>query len=98
MITDSNIFIFRRDFRIIDNLGLHECLKDGKTIPIFIFTKSQVEKNSYFSKNSFGFLLESLEDLNIQLRKYNSKVFCYYGDESNIIKYILKNKKSKKLF
>lgn len=98
MITDSNIFIFRRDFRIIDNLGLHECLKDGKTIPIFIFTKSQVEKNSYFSKNSFGFLLESLEDLNIQLRKYNSKVFCYYGDESNIIKYILKNNDIKKIY
>ena len=75
-----NIFIFRRDFRLIDNIGLIKSIKDNKTIPIFIFSKDQVEKNTYFSKRSFKFLLESLEDLNISLKKYKSKVFFYYGN------------------
>lgn len=94
----SNIFIFRRDFRLYDNTSLINCIKDNKTIPIFIFTKDQVEKNKYFSEKSFEFLLESLEYLNIELKKYNSKINLYYGNESEIIQNILKNNKINKIY
>ena len=58
----TSLFIFRRDFRLNDNLGLIECYKkSNKVIPIFIFTPEQIEKNSFFSSNSFQFMLESLE-------------------------------------
>ena len=60
------IFIFRRDFRIIDNIGLTALSKKCKTIyPIFIFTPEQVtDKNTYKSDNAIQFMIKSLEELN----------------------------------
>ena len=37
------LFIFRRDLRLVDNLGLlHACHNYESVIPIFIFTPEQV--------------------------------------------------------
>lgn len=85
----SNLFIFRRDYRIIDNLGLHESLKESKTIPIFIFSKEQVLNNKYFSDNSFGFLIESLKDLEKQINKKKGEIYFFFGNENDIIKNII---------
>ena len=87
----SNLFIFRRDLRVIDNLGLHESLKDNKTIPIFIFSKKQVLNNKYFSDNSFSFLIESLGSLEKNIKKKNGKLYLFFGDEKKIISQILKD-------
>ena len=59
----SVIFIFRRDFRLKDNVGLHECIHyalkhNCKIIPTFIIDEKQVGKNDYFSNKSFQFLSE----------------------------------------
>ena len=94
----SNLFIFRRDLRIIDNLGLHESLKDNITIPIFIFSKKQVLNNKYFSDNSFGFLIESLESLEKEIKKKNGKLYLFFGDEKKIISEILKNNKINNIY
>ncbi len=62
----KSVFIFRRDYRIDDNIGLIECLKASESVlPIFIFTPEQSNKkeNKYFSDNSFQFLIESLKEL-----------------------------------
>ena len=69
----KSLFIFRRDFRLIDNTGLIECYKNSNVVlPIFIFTPSQIENNEYFSSNSFQFLIESLNELNDEFKKnYN---------------------------
>ena len=85
----KSIFIFRRDFRIIDNLGLIECFNNSeKVLLVFIFTPEQIIKNKYFSSNSFQFLIESLEDLNKTLEKYNTKVHYYFGENVEILKKI----------
>ena len=88
----KSIFIFRRDFRLIDNLGLIECAKKSSSIlPIFIFTPEQVENNEYFSSNSFQFMLNALENLNQELvEKYNSKIHYFYGDNVSVLKKIRK--------
>ena len=40
-----SIFIFRRSFRLRDNIGLINCLKESKkVIPIFIFTPEQIKR------------------------------------------------------
>ncbi len=42
------LFIFRRDLRLEDNLGLLFALKEAhEVIAVFIFTPEQVEKNPY---------------------------------------------------
>jgi len=88
----KSLFIFRRDYRLIDNLTLIECYKKSDTvIPIFIFTPEQIENNPYFSSNGLQFLLESLHELNEELEKYNSKLHYYYGDNVDILKKIYKD-------
>ena len=88
----KSIFIFRRDFRLVDNLGLIECAKKSSSIlPIFIFTPEQIENNEYFSSNSFQFMLNALENLNQELvEKYNSKIHYFYGDNISVLKKIRK--------
>ena len=84
----SGIFIFRRDYRIEDNLSLYELGKVCKTIyPVFIFTPEQIQKNSYFSSNSFQFLMESLKELDSTLKH---KLNIYFGENEKVIDSILK--------
>jgi deoxyribodipyrimidine photo-lyase len=50
---NKSIFIFRRDLRLKDNLGLIEALNNSKNvITIFIFTPEQIDKNSFKSYNA----------------------------------------------
>ena len=72
----KSLFIFRRDFRLVDNNGLIEaCKNSSKVLCVFIFTPEQVKNNEFFSNASFQFLLESLQDLNEDLKKYNSELY-----------------------
>jgi deoxyribodipyrimidine photo-lyase len=74
-----SIFIFRRDFRLIDNkslLALAESAKKQATLilPIFIFSKVQSKlDNSYFNEKQFRFMLEGIQDLQLGLN-----VRCFY--------------------
>lgn len=86
----QGVFIFRRDFRIVDNIPLIESLKKcSKVIPIFIFDPYQLDiKNSYHvSVNSVQFMLESLEDLNKQL---NNSLHFFYGDPVKVLQKLKK--------
>lgn len=86
----KSIFIFRRDFRIIDNIGFINCYKNSDIIiPIFIFTPEQITNNKYKSNNAVQFMCESLLDLNKQL-KY--KLNLFHGNYLHIIKHFKKYK------
>ncbi len=96
---DTSIFIFRRDLRLHDNIGLINAHKMSKTvIPIFIFTKTQLEKNKYKSDNAVQFMIESLEDLNDQLKEKESRLYYFFGDVNDIIKEICKTRKIDAIF
>ena len=61
-----SIFIFRRDFRIIDNTSLQLLLKSkDKILPIFIFNKKQIDRNinKYYSENCVEFMFQSLKEV-----------------------------------
>lgn len=93
-IYNTSIFIFRRDLRLYDNIGLINSLKDSiSVIPIFIFTKEQVINNDFKSNNAIQFMVKSLEDVNIDLKKFNSKIHYLYGNYLAILKNILKETK-----
>ena len=78
-----NLFIFFRDLRLKDNIGLTETLKKNKNIiPIFIFIDEQINpnKNKYYSSNCVQFMCESLNDLNNQLINCKtSELNIFYG-------------------
>lgn len=90
---NTSIFIFTRDLRLHDNLPLYDALNNSDVvIPIFIFNPEQVGKqNKYKSNNCIQFMCESLEDLDMQLKKLNSKLFYFYNSPENVIKTLLKN-------
>jgi len=85
---DIGIFIFHRDLRIVDNLGLIDLHAQCKQIiPVFIFDKFQLNKsNHYFSNPACKFLCEAVKDLNKQTE---NKLCVFYGDPIQIIKKIV---------
>ena len=93
------IFIFRRDFRLIDNLGLIEALKNNDyVLPIFIMTPEQLTKNKYKSDNCVQFMFESLLDLEEQLKEKGGKLFYFYDEPSKIVDKLIKNVNISKVY
>jgi len=88
---NCSIFIFQRDFRLKDNLGLIECSKNSEiVIPVFIFTPEQItQKNKFKSNNAVQFMIESLEDLDNQLSKKDSKLNYFFGKNEDVLSKLL---------
>jgi deoxyribodipyrimidine photo-lyase len=81
------LFLFHRDFRLDDHTSLKyiestllKTHKDAKVVPLFFFTPEQVsDQNKYRSLNSIQFMIESLMELNTELRRDGSRLHCFYG-------------------
>lgn len=86
------LHIFRRDLRLIDNTALTEALQSSKSvIPCFILDKRQIENNDYKSDNCIQFMANSLRELDVELRKKNSRLYLFYGVAEEIIAELLKS-------
>jgi len=95
----KSIFIFTRDFRLEDNVGLLYALKLSKqVIPIFVFTPEQVNKNTYKSENAVQFMCESLQELDANLKAQGSKLFYFFGTHEKIVQKLIKNNKIDAVF
>lgn len=82
----TTLFIFRRDLRLTDNLGLLFSLKNSTSvIPCFIFTPEQIENNAYRSDHCLRFMIECLRDLQHQLLKRGGKLFLFQGNPAQIV-------------
>jgi deoxyribodipyrimidine photo-lyase len=76
-----NIYLFHRDLRVVDNVGLMNSNVD--LVPIFIYTPTQVlpSKNKYFSNNAVQFMSECLDDL----KKNVPELYLFYGETLSIL-------------
>ncbi|MDA7464093.1 DNA photolyase family protein [Candidatus Poseidonia alphae] len=88
---ENGLFIFRRDLRIQDNIGLNLSMEQCKKVyPIFIFTPEQVtNKNKFKSDNSIQFMIESLDDLKGNIYDKGGILNCYYGENNTIIRKLI---------
>ncbi len=85
----KSLFIFHRDLRIHDNIGLYECLNVSDIVYLaFIFTPQQIKYNDYFSENSFKFMLGALKDLS-----NNVKLMFFYDENKKCLEYLINNLK-----
>ena len=92
----KSIFIFRRDYRLKDNIGLLNCYQNSKDIyPIFIFTPEQITNNNYKSDNAVQFLIESLKDLN---KDTDNKLNLFYGNHIEVLKSLKNDLNIDKIF
>ena len=90
----TSIFIFRRDYRLDDNIGLMKCQSvSDKVIPIFIFTPEQIKNNPLKSNNSVQFLCESLESLRSQIKKRGGNLYIFEGEVVKVLEKIAKKNK-----
>lgn len=88
MKTAYNLFIFRRDLRIVDNTALellYNIYPDLPIIGIFIFNPLQIDpvKNTYYSSTAVEFMIESLGSLEIPMH-------FFHGDDVHVLDSILK--------
>jgi deoxyribodipyrimidine photo-lyase len=86
-----NIFLHHRDLRYQDNTTMIKQQKaEGNITPIFIFEPLQIDpkKNDYFSNNSVQFMIESLRDLNEQIKEKGGELYYFHGDTLKVIKKI----------
>lgn len=92
----KSLFIFRRDLRLEDNLGLLTALEESEVVvPVFIFDPRQTnrEENKYFSEPAFQFLLNSLTELNDDLAHRDSTLYVYTGLQHDVVATLIQNDK-----
>lgn len=80
------LHIFRRDLRLVDNSALLDALEQSeKVIPCFIFDPRQISNNSYKGKHSIQFMLQSLIELDQELKNKNSQLYLFYGIAEEVV-------------
>jgi len=84
---ENGLFIFRRDYRIVDNNGLNLINSKCKNVyTVFIFTPEQVGSgNHYKSNNAVQFMIESLGDLASEIHKQGGKLHFFYGTNNKVV-------------
>ena len=90
MSTKVNIFWFRRDLRLDDNIGLNEALNNKlEVIPLFIFDENITDE---LDKNDprVNFIYKQLEYINNTLStKFNSKLLVLKGNPFEVIQKLI---------
>ena len=88
----NGLFIFRRDLRIEDNIGLAMASKKCENLYCcFIFTPEQItSQNHYKSDAAVQFMMESLQDLAASLTAKGGELLCFYGENTAILKVLIK--------
>jgi deoxyribodipyrimidine photo-lyase len=84
------LFWFRRDLRLIDNVGLYNALNGSKeVIPIFIFDTNIISKLPKDDAR-IKIIHDALEAINKVLEKYETNIASFKGDPLSIIKNLVK--------
>lgn len=88
---EHGLFLFHRDLRVDDNLGLHDLSRRcNKVHTCFIFTPEQVgPSNKYKSDNAVQFMIESLEDLASDLAKRGGRLIVLHGATFPSLKHLI---------
>jgi deoxyribodipyrimidine photo-lyase len=88
---EINVFWFRRDLRLNDNIGLIEAMKSGKPIlPIFIFDQN-ILKDINKNDARVSFIYNTLCKIDqILKQKFSSGIAMYHGDPLTVFENLIK--------
>ncbi|MBK5213759.1 MAG: deoxyribodipyrimidine photo-lyase [Flavobacteriaceae bacterium] len=89
MVEKVNIFWFRRDLRLDDNVGFYEALH-GKfpVLPIFIFD-SEIVSELPKDDARVTFIFETLQEICTELQGHSSSIAIYHGKPEEVFKKII---------
>ena len=75
-----NVVWLKRDLRLQDNEAISAAMKSNiPTLILYVFEKS-LENDSHYSARHWNFIKQSLEDINLQLVNFNSKMLIVSGE------------------
>jgi len=87
----KSLFLFRRDLRLEDNLGLIQALMNSETvIPGFIYDKNLL-KNKNIGDFRWNFLNQCLDDLDLELKSKKGQLQIFTGSPSKVVEAIISN-------
>lgn len=94
-----NIFWFRRDLRLDDNIGFFEALKgDYPVLPIFIFDSAILEKLP-IDDARVTYIFDTLQKMRNTLQdEHDSSIAIFYGKPNDIFKKIVKDYNIKSVY
>ena len=82
-----SIFLFRRDLRIEDNVGLFHALESKHPVlPIFIFDTDILNKLEDKHDRRVDYIHQAITAIDEQLRAHNSALKTYYGKPFDVFK------------
>ncbi|MDP4209550.1 MAG: deoxyribodipyrimidine photo-lyase [Bacteroidota bacterium] len=88
--TEISIFWFRRDFRLNDNAGLFEALKNSDSVvPLFIFDTEILEKLPGKEDKRVVFIHRAISKLQNELLKIGSSILVMHGNSLTIFNELL---------
>ncbi|WP_299666470.1 cryptochrome/deoxyribodipyrimidine photo-lyase family protein [uncultured Polaribacter sp.] len=80
---EINVVWFKRDLRLQDNEAIHNALQSNKrTLLVYVFENSLLE-DAHYDERHWNFIKQSIQDLNTDLKKYNTKVLCVQTEVVN---------------
>lgn len=84
-----NIFWFRRDLRLNDNVGLYKALSsDKETLPVFIFDKN-ILNDLPADDARVMFIHKLLESINNELKKHNKSLAVFFDEPKAVFKKLI---------
>ena len=94
-----NVFWFRRDLRLDDNVGFLEALKSGRpVVAIFIFDTEILEKLPEDDAR-VTFIHEQLQQMRKELQdNYSSSIAMYHGKPTEVFQQLIKEYQIEKVF
>ncbi|WP_378174625.1 cryptochrome/photolyase family protein [Aquimarina sp. SS2-1] len=94
-----NVFWFRRDLRLDDNIGFLEALKDDRPVlPIFIFD-SEILSKLPEDDARVSFIYETLQNMRKELQEHHdSSIAFFHGKPSEIFQELVKDYDISKIF
>ena len=93
-----HIVWFKRDLRIVDNEALfHAYQSDLPLLLIYVFEPSVMDYDDSDVRH-WRFIYESIQDLNIKLKPFNSKIYFFHNEVKTVFSELIQNFEVKSVF
>jgi deoxyribodipyrimidine photo-lyase len=80
-----NVVWFKRDLRLQDNEAIFNAIQSKKpTLLLYVFENS-LHNDGHYSKRHWDFIKQSIQDINQQLKPFNTKILSVSGEVISII-------------
>ncbi len=81
-----NVVWFKRDLRLVDNEAIYNAIASNKPVLLLYVFENSLQEDRHYSERHWNFVKQSLEDLNEQLRPYQTKILTVSSEVIHTIR------------